>query len=253
MTEWWNKYLNKIRKCKGIGKMVIILPTYNREKLIHPALVSVMAQTYTTWELYILDDASTDGTKSVVDEVCKDDDRVNYIYIDKKSKPTELHELGCRIAMKRGEFWTRLASDDKFANTKIENDVNFLTNHKEFGAGYGPFYKMNEVGHVLHVAEESKPMSHSELLDKIKYTFVMSWANIVVRTSVLEKILYKFGHFSHPSLRNMEDWVFNLMLLLTTTVGWSGDKPQGYYRLHSGQAGADRDIVGKDVDTTKAL
>ena len=59
----------------------VILPTFNRAKMIHNAINSVINQTYTNWELIIVDDGSTDKTEDVVGNFKKLDNRIKYIYI----------------------------------------------------------------------------------------------------------------------------------------------------------------------------
>lgn len=56
----------------------IIIPTYNRAAFLPKAIESVLAQTYTDWELIIVDDGSTDNTKEVISQYS--DGRIIYIY-----------------------------------------------------------------------------------------------------------------------------------------------------------------------------
>ena len=55
----------------------IIMPTYNRERLVLRSIQSILDQTYTNWELIIVDDGSTDSTQQVVQSV--NDQRISYI------------------------------------------------------------------------------------------------------------------------------------------------------------------------------
>ena len=59
-------------------KFSIVIPTYNRVAFLPKAIESVLAQTYTDWELIIVDDGSTDNTREVVSQY--NDERVTYIY-----------------------------------------------------------------------------------------------------------------------------------------------------------------------------
>ena len=62
----------------------IIVPVYNVRKYIAETIKSVLAQTYTNWELLLIENASTDGTKEFVAEYLKDnpDDRITFCVID---------------------------------------------------------------------------------------------------------------------------------------------------------------------------
>ena len=49
----------------------VIMPAYNAGKYIGKAIESVQAQTYTNWELIVIDDASTDDTRQIVSQYCE--------------------------------------------------------------------------------------------------------------------------------------------------------------------------------------
>ena len=54
----------------------IITPTYNSEKFIGTTILSLLSQTYTNWEMIIVDDCSTDTTKSIIEEYIAKDSRI---------------------------------------------------------------------------------------------------------------------------------------------------------------------------------
>ena len=54
----------------------IVMPTYNRGNVIHKAINSVINQSYSNWELIIIDDGSTDNTKEVVRYYLEKDSRI---------------------------------------------------------------------------------------------------------------------------------------------------------------------------------
>jgi glycosyltransferase involved in cell wall biosynthesis len=247
----WQDYIDKIEDAPKLGRVIIITPTYNRAELLEEAIESVVKQTYKDWEYYIIDDRSSDETPKMIKENFSKDPRIHYLYMNRKTNPVQINELGCRIAMKRGEFWTRLASDDKFLPSKIETDVEFLNHNQDFGGCYGPFQKIDIHSRPFCEGSESVRIEPNEMLTKIKSEFIISWANICVRTSVLGRMLKRFGHFSADNLTNMEDWVFNLKMLLTTKVGWIGDNPTTQYRIHTGQATNDNFLTNGDFALTK--
>jgi glycosyltransferase involved in cell wall biosynthesis len=58
----------------------IIIPTYNRKDLLERAIKSVLTQTFLNWELIIVDDGSTDGTRDLVENFQRVDPRIKYIW-----------------------------------------------------------------------------------------------------------------------------------------------------------------------------
>ena len=62
-----------------MGDLVsIITPMYNAQKYIAQTMDSVLAQTYSNWEMIIMDDCSTDSCPEIVKEYCRKDSRIKY-------------------------------------------------------------------------------------------------------------------------------------------------------------------------------
>lgn len=91
-------------------KFTIITPTYNRQEMVQSTVRSVLAQTFTDWQLIIVDDGSTDDTEQVVKNLFLNDSRIKYI---KKPNTGQADSLNVGIAEASGEFLTFLDSDDE--------------------------------------------------------------------------------------------------------------------------------------------
>ena len=63
----------------------IIVTTFNIENYIHQCLESIANQTLSDIEIIVVDDASTDGTRKIIDEFAKKDDRIKTIYFEKNT------------------------------------------------------------------------------------------------------------------------------------------------------------------------
>lgn len=88
----------------------IIVPTYNRAHLLPRCLNSVLAQTFTDFEIIVADDGSTDATRDVVRALACLDARVNYVHQENKGAG-EARNLGADRA--KGQYLTFLDSDDE--------------------------------------------------------------------------------------------------------------------------------------------
>lgn len=102
----------------------IILPTYNREKYISKAIKSVIEQTYTNWELLVIDDGSTDRTESIVKSF--KDKRIKYIYQENSGKPSVARNKGIDLSI--GEYIAFIDSDDLWTTDKLEKQMSYLLN-----------------------------------------------------------------------------------------------------------------------------
>src|SRR5690242_15593078 len=86
----------------------IILPTYNRLPLLRKAVDSVLAQTYRDFELVVVDDGSTDGTRDYLAAI--EDPRVRPIWLEHRGDLTVARSAGLRHV--HGEWVAFLDSDD---------------------------------------------------------------------------------------------------------------------------------------------
>ena len=114
----------------------IIIPVFNREKLIIRTLESVKNQTYTNWECLIVDDGSTDNTLNVIDSFTSRDKRFQIISHHHVGNANILRNIGINKA--KGEYIAMLDSDDEFMANHLNRR---LAKIKEWGCDgiYGSF------------------------------------------------------------------------------------------------------------------
>ena len=96
-------------------KFTIIIPTYNRAAFLPNAIESVLAQTYTNWELIVVDDGSTDNTKDVVSQYS--DSRIIYIY-QQNAERSAARNNG--IAHAKGDYVCFLDSDNVMLPNRLQ-------------------------------------------------------------------------------------------------------------------------------------
>lgn len=95
----------------------IIIPTYNRADFLSSAINSMQKQSYSNWEVIIIDDGSTDNTKEVVSIKSKEDNRIKYFFQKNQERSTARNN-GIKIAS--GNFICFLDSDDYFLENHLE-------------------------------------------------------------------------------------------------------------------------------------
>ncbi len=105
---------------KHNGLVSVIIPTYNRSNIVHEAIESVLAQTYTDIELVVIDDGSTDDTLL---QLRKYDGRIT-VHSQDNAGPAAARNLG--ITKCSGDLIAFLDSDDIWHTTKIERQVSLL-------------------------------------------------------------------------------------------------------------------------------
>jgi len=109
----------------------IILPTYNGSRFLKRSIDSVIAQTYSAWELLIMDDGSTDGSFNIITELQQTDSRIRYIKNDSNLGIQKTLNKGIKEA--RGVYIARIDDDDVWAETdKLEQQIDFLEENPEY-------------------------------------------------------------------------------------------------------------------------
>lgn len=120
------------------GLVSIIMPSYNTATYIKDSIQSVLEQTYTNWELLIVDDCSTDNTDEVIEAI--KDPRIKYFKNSKNSGAAVSRNKAMREA--KGQWIAYLDSDDLWMPKKLENQIKFMkknsyvfsyTNYEEIG------------------------------------------------------------------------------------------------------------------------
>ena len=126
----------------------IIMPSYNTGRFIAETVNSVLAQTYTNWEIIIVDDCSTDNTDEIVAQFLSDS-RIKYLKNEKNSGAAVSRNRALREA--KGKWIAFLDSDDLWAPDKLERQIAFMENN-----GYHFSYT-----NYSEIDEESKPLGKS--------------------------------------------------------------------------------------------
>jgi teichuronic acid biosynthesis glycosyltransferase TuaG len=106
-------------------KVSVITPAYNAAALINRTIQSVIDQTFTDWELIIVDDCSTDSTRDVVEAWSVKDSRIRLIALERNfGGPAGPRNVG--VEMARGEYVAFLDADDIWHPRKLEIQVAVL-------------------------------------------------------------------------------------------------------------------------------
>jgi glycosyltransferase involved in cell wall biosynthesis len=107
----------------------VVIPVYNRRKLLERAVESVREQTYPDWELLIVDDGSTDGTAEYAAELAAADPRVTCLRNTRGRGPGGARNSG--ITRARGQFVAFLDSDDSWLPEKLARQVDYFSAHPQ--------------------------------------------------------------------------------------------------------------------------
>jgi glycosyltransferase involved in cell wall biosynthesis len=119
-------------------RVSVVVPFLNEEKFLQDAIESVLEQTYTQWELLLIDDGSTDNSTTIAIKISKDyPDRVYYLEHEAHQNRGVCASRNLGIAHAKGEYIATLDADDVWLPHKLERQVEILNTHPEAAMVYG--------------------------------------------------------------------------------------------------------------------
>ena len=174
-------------------KISVIIPTYNRKHTLSRAIDSVISQTKEPYEILVIDDGSTDGTR---DWISKNYPSVQYIYQQNLGVSSARNNA---IQNTNGEWIAFLDSDDEWFPNKLERQIESLLNHPQY-----EFCHTNEIwirnGNRVNQMKKHKKYG-GEIFEKCLDICRISPSSSLIKKSIFEEI----GYFDE-SLQVCEDY-----------------------------------------------
>ncbi|GAB5564471.1 MAG: glycosyltransferase family 2 protein [Winogradskyella sp.] len=179
--------------------LAVILPTYNAAHFLEDAIASLLNQTYNSFDIYIIDDCSTDHTKEVVNSF--EDSRVNYVKNKKNLGLASTLNLGLELLVKQYKYIARMDADDWAYPDRFQKQIAYLEKNQNIAVcgTQGNWVKSFE--------EESStlwkyPFNHEELKYHLLFTACFGHSSVVFRSSFLIENNIKYNEY----IKTCEDW-----------------------------------------------
>ncbi|UJH93008.1 glycosyltransferase [Antarcticibacterium sp. 1MA-6-2] len=184
------------------------------------SIASVISQTYTHWELFVIDDASTDGTVSIVQNLEETNPQITLLRLNQNQGTGAARNKGIEAAT--GTFIAFLDADDLWLPEKLEIQVNLML-EKDLVMTYSSYYLMAEDGKRLRNYVEALPvLTYGKLL---KSNYVGNLTGIYNAR--------KTGKMYSPVFRKRQDWALWLNLMKKAGPVEGILKPLAVYRKRS--------------------
>ncbi|MBN8554733.1 MAG: glycosyltransferase [Deltaproteobacteria bacterium] len=198
----------------------VLMPVFNGEKYLDAAIRSVLRQSYSHFELIILNDGSTDGSAKIIQSF--KDPRIIYIKNDQNLGLVKTPNLGIERA--RGQYIARIDSDDILFSDRFMKQVDFLESHPDAVACGSWYFTMKFLPNTL-VKVPTRP---EDIASELIFKNVMAHSSMMMRADSLRQ--YKI--FYSDKYPFIEDWELWLRL---SKVGrlYNIPEPLFLYRLHS--------------------
>jgi glycosyltransferase involved in cell wall biosynthesis len=214
----------------------IIIPTYNGQSrgFLAQAIESVLSQTYANFELILIDDGSTDATSKLCKNYCSDK-RVKYVF-QENSGVSAARNNG--IAQSSGEYVCFLDDDDVWANTKLEEQINFINNlgDKKFGLCFTGLEIIDKNG--KHTGSIQNNFAHGDMFIPMLCENLVNCTSSVI---IPRKVLLDIGGFKEH-LAYAEDYDLFLRIAKKYNL-YSLNKILVFYREHNKNVSSNLDKI----------
>lgn len=216
----------------------IISPTYNHEKFIASCIESVLAQTYSNWEMIIIDDGSSDNTFAIASEYAAKDNRIKPF----TQKNIGIFRLGesynFALSKCQGKYIAILECDDVWLPAKLTLQVDIMENKPECILSWGKAYLASvDLSTIYYLAprntDDMKLFYNNPagiFLKKFIYNTIIPALTIMIRREALVEI----GGFVQGFGLPLVDIPTTLELLMKGEFAYI-DEPLGSWRIYPNQ------------------
>lgn len=200
------------------GLVSVITPTYNCGRFIAETIETVQAQTYTDWEMIIVDDCSTDDTKAVVDGYMEKDSRIKYHCLAVNSGAAVARTKAMELA--QGEYMAFCDSDDLWMPEKLSKQLAFMQ-EKGYAFTCTAYEQIDESGKSLDRVIKT--------IEKTDYNRLL--LDCPVGNSTVMYNVGVMGKFQVPNIRKRNDDALWLQMLKKEKYIWGMPDVLMRYRI----------------------
>ncbi len=215
-------------------KITVITASYNYEKYIGEAITSVINQTYSNWELLVIDDGSKDNSIQVIQEFCRKDSRIKLLTHENNANKglPETIKLGLNRAS--GEYIAFLESDDIWHKDNLSEKVKALEkyNGADFIFNGVEYFGCSQAQENMRAWEEnfikyltSEKDSNKILRHELIINHVATFSCAMVRTETIKKC-----NFVAPFKAYLDWWLWSQVFAGGKVVYL--EKKLTYWRKH---------------------
>lgn len=207
--------------------ITVLIPAYNAELYIAEAIESILNQTYTNFELIIINDCSTDSTEKIIKEYAKKDSRLVLINNKQNLRISKTLNKGLNIA--KGKYIVRMDADDWSYPDRIEKQVKLMENNPEVVLSSG---NMEICDSEMNVKNKSNLPTTNENIRKVilQYNPMVHPAMIFKRDVALsiggyneetksEDYMFTIDMSSKGELANLQDVILKYRVIESSLTG----------------------------------
>lgn len=225
-----------------IPTVTVLMPVYNAAAYVAEAIHSILKQSFSDFELLIINDGSTDNSVSVIEAI--KDKRIVLVHNERNLGLIETLNKGFRLA--KGTYIARMDADDIAHSERLNLQVRFLEAFPECGVFGSAYREFSEKGNGKTVTFSN---NHDLLKTVLFFNSCMSHPTVMFRKSLLEQHQVSYS----PAYKHAEDYALWVQLIDKTKFS---NSPLALlqYRVHASQvSSAHHTEQQKTADTIRSI
>ena len=160
----------------------VVMTVFNGERFLREAIDSILSQTFSDFELIIINDGSTDSTAAMLDSYARSDPRVR-VYHEEHKGAVESLNRGCGLA--RGKYIAVMDQDDVSMPDRLERQIGFLENHEKVGLLGGAVEGIDDQGRWVFL--DQPPLEDEPIRAAFRsFSFPMCHPAVVMRKQAFD-------------------------------------------------------------------
>lgn len=205
----------------------IVMPMFNSESYVKSSVQSIILQTFSNWELMLVDDCSKDASMRIAEELAESDSRIKLISLDENSGAAVARNAGILAAS--GRYIAFLDSDDLWAETKLQKQIEFMK-REDCALSYTWYECVDECG-----ARSGKVLCPPK---KLTYKEMLKSNQIGCLTAMYDTA--KVGKVLMPLIRKRQDYGLWLRILKQVEFAYCLSESLAFYRQRTGSISSNK-------------
>jgi glycosyltransferase involved in cell wall biosynthesis len=208
----------------------VIIPNYNHGNFLKQRIESVITQTFQNFEIFILDDCSTDNSRDII-EIYRKHPKVSQIIYNKTNSGSPFLQWQKGVANAKGEYVWIAESDDWADSAFLEKTVNVLKQNLDVGIVFCGNHWIDSIGTIgvdLSIHKECFIRKGAEEIRNflVKVNTVQNVSSVLFRTAALKKVSHAYINY-----KSCGDWILYTELLSNSNIAFIKEK-LNYFRFY---------------------
>ncbi len=212
----------------------VYITSYNKENYLEQAIESVLAQSLQSQDIVIVDDASSDSSRDIIDAYkSRYPHRINAIFNEQNLGISKTRNIA--LEQCEGDIVTFLDGDDMFYPNKLLSEYEVLSSQKHLSAVYSNFDYINPFDEKVGIFSENndEPATGDILIETLLRQYNISSGNNYIYEMYYKNCALEIGNYDENILL-WEDWDFRIRMSTKYQYGYCQNVNSAYRKLKNG-------------------